>query len=106
MARKMINPYFFIDKALQVGFNFTLDIHDPDTIHAKSLLTFEPNSSEIEIRYAKKILKELAAINTKILNQYMFKHQTVFSARFDKQDADGQILDEMELFNNLGFNQF
>ena len=48
----------------------------------------------------------MAAINTKILNQYMFKHRTVFSARFDKQDEDGQILDEMELFNNLGFNQF
>ena len=27
------------------------------------------------------------------------------SARFDKQDEEGQLLDEIELFNNLGINQ-
>ena len=26
------------------------------------------------------------------------KYQTVFSARFDKQDGDGQMLDEIELY--------
>ena len=31
------------------------------------------------------------------MNQNKFKYQTVFSARFDKQDEDGQILDEIEL---------
>ena len=29
------------------------------------------------------------------MNQNKFKDQTVFSARFDKQDEDGQILDEI-----------
>ena len=29
------------------------------------------------------------------MNQNKFKYQTVFSARFDKQDEDGQILDEI-----------
>ena len=29
------------------------------------------------------------------MNQNKFKYQTVFSARFDKQDEDGQMLDEI-----------
>ena len=32
------------------------------------------------------------------MNQNKFKYQTVFSARFDKEDEDGQILDEIELY--------
>ena len=38
------------------------------------------------------------------MNQHKFKHQTVFSARFDEQDADNQVLDETELFINLNIN--
>ena len=38
------------------------------------------------------------------MNQYTFKYQTVFSARFDKQDEDNQILDETEIFINLNMN--
>ena len=36
------------------------------------------------------------------MNQYKYKNQTGFSARFDKQE-DRQILDEIELFNNSVF---
>ena len=36
-----------------------------------------------------------------MIKQYKFKYQTVFSARFDKQDEDNHLLDETELFNNL-----
>ena len=38
------------------------------------------------------------------MNQYKFRYQTVFSARFDKQDEDNQILEETELFINLNIN--
>ena len=58
----------------------------------------------IEIRYINKIVKELAMIYARLKNQYKFKYQTVFSARFDKQDEDNQILDETELFINLNIN--
>ena len=34
-------------------------------------------------------------------NQYNFKRQAVFSARFDKQDEDGQFLDEVEFHISL-----
>ena len=54
----MINPYYFSDRALQVGFEITLDsLH---ISHANSILIFEPNYPEIEIRFVVKSLKEIA----------------------------------------------
>ena len=46
----------------------------------------------------------MATIYARLLNQYKFKYHTVFSARFDKQTEDGQILDETELYINLSNN--
>ena len=50
-------------------------------------------------------MREMAIIYARLINQYKFRYQTVFSARFDKQDEDGQLLDETELFINLNINQ-
>ena len=50
-------------------------------------------------------MKELSVVYARLINQYKIKYQTVFSARFDKQDEDNQVLDAMELFNNLDFNR-
>ena len=47
---------------------------------------------------------ELPIIYARLINQYKFKHQTVFSARIDKQDEDNQVLDETELFIGLKIN--
>ena len=41
-------------------------------------------------------MKELAVIYARLINQYKFKYQTVFSARFGKQNEDNQVLDETE----------
>ena len=38
------------------------------------------------------------------MNHHKFKYQTVFSARFDKQGEDNQILDETEIFIILIIN--
>ena len=46
-------------------------------------------------------MKELAMIYARLINQYKFKYQTVFSAIFDKQDEDGRLLDKTELFISL-----
>ena len=43
-------------------------------------------------------------IYARLINQYKFKYQTVFSARFDKQDEVNQVLDETEIFINLNIN--
>ena len=50
-------------------------------------------------------MKELSVIYARLINQYKFRYQTVFSARFYKEDEDDQILDETELFINLNINQ-
>ena len=87
LARRMIIPFYFTDKALQVGFKIDLDSHHIN--HTKSKLTVIPNYPEcgIEVHYINIIMKELSIIYARLMNQYKFKYQTVFSARFDKQDG-------------------
>ena len=100
----MINPYYFIDENLKEGFKINLDSHNLH--HTNSKLTIIPNHPEFgkEVRYINKIMKELAVVYARLINQYKFKYQTVFSARFDKQDEDNQVLDETELFIKLNIN--
>ena len=49
-------------------------------------------------------MKKISVIFARLINQYKFRYQTVFSARFDKQDENNQVLDEKELFINLNIN--
>ena len=70
----MVNPYYFTDKNLKVGFLITLDTHHIN--HAISKLTITPNYLEfgIEIRYIDEITKELSVIYARLINQYVFKN--------------------------------
>ena len=104
LTKKMLNPYCFTDRNLQVGFNITLDSHLIN--HANSKLTITPNYPEIgiEVCFIIKIMKTLSIISARLIIQYKFRYQTVFSARFDKQDENNQVLDETELFINLNIN--
>ena len=89
---------------MRVGFKIILDSHH--TNHANSKLTILPNYPEfgIEVRYINRIVKGLSVIYARLINQYKFQFQTEFSAKFDKQKEDNQVLDETELFNNLNNN--
>ena len=51
-----------------------------------------------------KLEEELSNTYARLINHYKFKYKTVFSARFDKQDEDNQVLDETELFINININ--
>ena len=104
LAKKMLNPYHFIDRNLQVGFRIDMDSHHIN--HTNSKLNITPKFPEfgIEVRYINKIMKESSVINARLINQCKFEYQTVFSARFDKQNEDNQVLDETELFNNSNNN--
>ena len=97
----MINPNYFTNTVLQVGFKITLESYHIN--HANSNIIIKPNYPEfgIEVRYNNKIITELSVIYARLINQNKFKYQTVFSERFDKQDEDNQALDETELFINL-----
>ena len=69
LANRMLNPYYFTDRALPVGFIIKLDSHHIN--HANSKLTITPNHPEfrIETRYINKIMKELAVIYARLINQ-------------------------------------
>ena len=104
LAKKMINPYYFSDRNLQVAYKINLDSHNLH--HANSKLTISSNfeNTGIEFRFIKKIMREMSIIYARLINQYKFKYQCVFSARFDKQNEDVLLLDETELFINLNMN--
>ena len=80
----MINPYYFIDKILKIGFKINLESHIFS--HANSILSISPKFPEfdIEFRYINKIVKELSVIYARLINQYKFKYHTLFSASFYK----------------------
>ena len=91
LAKKMNNLYYFTDRNLKVGFNINLDSHHIN--HANSKITITPNYHKfaIEICYIKEIVKKLSVIYARLKDQYIFKYQTVFSAKFDKQVEDNQV---------------
>ena len=104
IAKKMINPYYFIDENFKIGFKINLESHNIN--HANSLLNIEPNFPDIgsETRYINKILKEMATIYARLINQYKFKYHILFSASFYKINEEDQRSDEIELFINLNNN--
>ena len=95
----MRNPYYFTDRILKIALKNVLVSHH--IIHFTSKTTTKPKYSKIETRYVKKYLNNLATLNARLINRYKLKIQTVFSAKFDQQDEDGQILIEIGLFSNL-----
>ena len=101
LAKIMINPYYFIDKNLKIGFKINLESHNFS--HAKSILTITPNFPEIgiEIRYINKIVKELSVVYARLINQYKFNYHTLFSAIFYKIIEEDQRNNEIELYINM-----
>ena len=97
LAKKMINPYYFIDENLKIGFKINLESHTIS--HANSILTIIPKFPEfgIEFRYINKIVKELSVIYARLKNQYKFKYHTLFSASFYKINEEDQRNNEIEL---------
>ena len=53
----------------------------------------------------KKHSKERASIYTRIIKQYNFKYQTVFSARSDKQEEDNHLSNDTEICVSLSINK-
>ena len=104
LAGKMINLFYFADRALQIRFNINLGSHNIN--HANSVLTIEPHSPVfgIELRYFSKILKEMAIIFSRLKNQNKYNYHTFFSASFYKINEEDQRNDEIELNINLIVN--
>ena len=103
LAKKMINPYYFSDRNLQVAYKINLDSHHINHLNSKTISSNFENTG-IEFRFINKIMREMSIIYARLINQYKFRYQTVFSARFDKQNEDGLLLDETEMYINLNIN--
>ena len=104
VAKKMINPYYYIDENLKKGFKINLEKHNIN--HANSLLNIEPNFPDIRIetRYINKILNEMATIYARLIKQCKFKYHILFSASFYKINEKDQRSDEIELFFSLNIS--
>ena len=101
LAKMMINPYYFINEILKIGFKTNLESHNIN--HAKSILTTTPEFG-IEFRYINKIIKELSVTYARLINQYKFKYHTLISASFHKINEEDQRYSEIELYINLNIN--
>ena len=104
LAKKMLNPLYFTDRNSKVAYKINLDSHHINHLNSKVTITSNFENTGIEFRFINKIMREMSIICARLINQYKLKYQTVFSTRFDKQDKDGQLLDEIELFINLNKN--
>ena len=104
-GRRMLNPYYFSDRNLKVAYKIHLDGHHINHLNSKITITSNFQDTGIEFRFINKIMREMSIIYARLINQYKFRYQVVFLGRFDKQDEDGQIFDETELFINLNINQ-
>ena len=96
-----INPYYFVDENLKIGFKINLESHEIN--QANSILTITPSFPEFRIvfRYINKIIKESCVIYARLLNQYKFKYHTIFSVSFYKINEEDQRNNEFELYINL-----
>ena len=90
IEQKTKNP----DRKLQIELRI-----DKDSPCLTFIIT--PNISEYEVQvcYINHIIKQLSNIYVRLINQYIFRYRTVFSAVFDKQNED-----EKELFIDLNIS--
>ena len=89
---------------MKIDFKINLESHNIN--HAFSLLKIEPNFPDIGIKtkYINKILKEVATIYARLINQYKFIYHILFSTSFYKINEEDQRSDEIEFFIILNIN--
>ena len=78
IAKKMINPYYCIDKNLKIGLKINQESQNVN--HANSLLKITPNFPDIrtEARFFIKILREMANVYARLINQNIFENHILF----------------------------
>ena len=102
LAQKMINPYYFSQR-LNVGYNIELDSHNINHLNSKITIRSKYNL-RIENRDINNIFKEMALIYARLIGQYKFKYQVVFSALFEKMNEFGYIENKTEMYISLKLN--
>ena len=82
---------------------FKIYLEGHNSNQAKSILTIIPFYTDfgIETKMFNKILREMATIYVRLINQYKLKYHIIFSASFHKINEEDQRSDEIELFLTL-----
>ena len=86
IAEHMINPYYF-SRIYRSQNEVALDRHHPNHINSKITIKSEYNLP-IRLCDLNNILKEMSTIYARLINQYKFKYQVVFSVIFDKETQE------------------
>ena len=81
-----------------------LDSHQINHLNSKITISSITEHNEIDMDLINRLVKEMSIIYARLIDQYKFKYQCTFLARFDKLDEDRVMLDETELFINLNIN--
>ena len=78
----MVSPYYFVDEISKIDFKISLESHNVN--HVNSILINAPNFLEFgfEVRYINEIIKEISVFYARLINQYKFRHHTLFSPSF------------------------
>ena len=100
LVKKLINHFYFTSRVSKAEFITNTDSNQFNHIYSKLITT--PRSLEFEKNHAINILKDIATVYARLINQNNFENRTVSSARFDKQD---QVSDEVEFFIDLKNNK-
>ena len=97
-------PFYFINEILKQCFKIILESHSIN--HTNSILTITPKYPDFGIEGINsfKILKEMATIYARLINQYKIKYHTLISATFYKINEGDEKSDEIELFSTLNIN--
>ena len=94
IEQRIRNPHYDSDKKLQIEMRI-----DKNSPRLTFIITPNRSEFEVEVRYINYIIKQLSNIYVRLINQYKFRYQTVFSTVFDKQNED-----EKELFIDLNIS--
>ena len=84
----------------QKGLRLELKI-DKDSPCLTFVITPYESVNEVEVFYINHIIKQLSNIYARLINQYKFKYQTVFSVVFDKQN---ELFVDLNISHNLTQN--
>ena len=90
LGKKMINPHFFTDRKLKVGFKINLDSHHNILTISKIIIKTNNPEFGIEVRYINKIINELSVLYARLKNQFIISN----IKQFLKQD----LINKMKIF--------
>ena len=96
VKQRIKNSYYDNDRGLRIELKI-----DKDSPCLTFIITSYESVNEVEMFYINHIIKRLSNIYARLINQYKFRYQTVFSVVFDKQN---ELFIDLNISRNLTQN--